>query len=191
MFRIWNRFNFLDFQDVNILIESLSSNIEKSGYRPDVTVGISRGGDFPAERLSKKLNADSASMQISHYSINLGGFEIDEIVGLYRTAKTLGYKIDARLIRDVNPWDVEEKRVLIVDDDSYSGMTLDMAKKEIGKYNPREIKTAVLHTHEDNDQVGFSGKIYPKRLFYESKNRFPWSKISPYFCKNSFENITI
>lgn len=195
IFRIWSPFNFLNEKGVSNLVESLRYNIEQSGYCPDIIVGISSGGDYPAEELSKKLNTNFTKMQVSHYSLNLMGIKIDEIVGAYRIAKALGHKPKTELIKDVLPEEIEGKRVLIIDDDSYSGKTLDIAKESIKRKAPLDIRTGVLHTYQKNNIVDFAGKYFPKKEFYDLKFRFPWSKMSPYYedqnMETSLDNLVL
>lgn len=180
-FKIWSPFNFLNKKEAYDLVESLENNVKQSGYCPDVVVGISSGGDYPAEELSKRLNTPLTKVKISHYNLNFGGIEFDEIIGAYRIAKALGHKPKIELIKDVNIDEVKGKKILIIDDDSYSGKTLEVAKKSIKMKNPLDVKTGVLHTYLENHAVDFSGKCLPKKDFYNFKYRFPWSKISPYY----------
>ena len=181
IFGITGPFTFLDSSDVSKLIDSLETEVKKSDFRPDMVVGISNGGDLPALEISERLGADIAYIKINHYSLKVCGFELDEIVGFYRLAKMLGHKPRRRLIKNLPTKKVEGKRILLVDDDSYSGWTLEIAKKAIGKRFPHQVRTAVLHTYEGNRLVDYSGKLYPKREFYGAKLRFPWAKISPHY----------
>jgi hypoxanthine phosphoribosyltransferase len=183
IFKRTNLFTFLNQNDVVNLVDSLVEKITQN-YQPDLLIGVSSGGDFPTEMLSERLNVDYVKMNISHYSLSVLGVELDEIVGVYRLIKTFGYKHETLLKQDVNSEEIKNKKALIIDDDSYSGKTLQIAMESILEKKPLQLKTAVLHTYNQNDLVNFSGKTYSKEDYYHQKLRFPWSKISPYFTQD-------
>jgi hypoxanthine phosphoribosyltransferase len=181
LFKIHSPFNFLNYTETNQLINQLEKDIKKSSFCPDIVVGISYGGEFPADELSKRMFLNKSNMKISHYSLRLGGLELDEIIGVYRIAKIFGYKTKTELIKNVDQERIKSKKVLLIDDDSYSGETLKMGIQAIIENKPKDIKVAVIHTYEGNKLVDFVGKLYKKEDYYKLKLRFPWSKMSPYF----------
>lgn len=182
IFKVWSPFNFVDYSHVDKLIDSLEKEIVNSKFNPDILVGISHGGDYLTEKLSKRLDVQSEKIKLDHYHLKLGILDLDEIVGAFTLAKLFGYNPEVRVSKDISPAKVENQKVLILDDDSFSGKTLDTAIKIIQKKNPAEIKTGVLYTWNENSLVDFSGEWLPKNNKYcLTKHRFPWSKVSPYY----------
>jgi hypoxanthine phosphoribosyltransferase len=181
IFRLFGPFNFLNFQKTDNLVECLIEEIDKSQYHPDVIVGISRGGDYPANSVGKKLGIETKTMQVNHYSIHVGRREIDEIIGVYRLAKAFGYKPLVSVVRRAPCESVRNKKVLLVDEDACSGRTIEVARQSLIEDSPSMIRTAVLHTVEGNDSIDFSGNWNPKENHNGPRWIFPWSKISPYY----------
>jgi hypoxanthine phosphoribosyltransferase len=181
LFSVCRRFRFLDMNDVDGLVGRLAHCTED--YEPDLIVGISSGGDFPAGELGSRLRIPCTSMQVSHYSLKILGLELDEIVGMYMLAKALGHKHQTTIIKPADPAEISGRKVLMVDDDSYSGETMKLAKMSLKSSRPASIKAAVLHTYEGNDVVDYAGEWHGKKEFYSARMRFPWSKISPFYSR--------
>ncbi|MFP4118763.1 MAG: phosphoribosyltransferase [Candidatus Woesearchaeota archaeon] len=179
-----DHFHFLDWNDARVLVDSLTENVCAMNYKPDLIIGISSGGDYPAELMSERLGVEHTTMDVSHYSLSVFGLEVDEIIGMYRVATLMGHKPRTRLVRTVSPEYVFDKNILLIDDDAYSGKTLDIAINELMRAHPADIRTGVLQTHDTNKHVDFSGEKFPKHEYYKQKFRFPWSKISPYYNKH-------
>ena len=116
-------------------IENLSfqlyMKIRKSGFRPDVMAGVSRGGLVPARILSDLLLAEKhkvtlAIMQVGFYS------------GIDKTHK------EPIIYQDL-PGHVYGKKILLVDDVSDSGVSLEYAIQYLRMKKPAEIKIATLY----------------------------------------------
>ncbi|MFP4567406.1 MAG: phosphoribosyltransferase family protein [Candidatus Woesearchaeota archaeon] len=186
IFKVVPRFSFLSKADVDILVNNLHSGLISLNYYPDVIVGISSGGNYASARLSDKFGVPLKNVHISHYNISFCGLDLDEIVGVYSVARLFNYKPNTFLKNNVDGSFLKDKSVLLVDDDSYSGFTLRIAKNAILEHEPKSLKSIVLHTYFNNAEVDFAGKFYEKREFYNLKLRFPWSKISPHFKSGYF-----
>lgn len=108
------------------LAERLSNLILDSGFRPDVIIAVARGGYVPARILCDFLDIYAlTSIRVVHYA---GGAR---------------KKPEAR-VTDSICTDIQDKRVLIVDDVSDTGDTYEAAINHLGKFQPKEIRTAVL-----------------------------------------------
>lgn len=122
------RFLLLDWDDIVSGVEELASKIASSGFRPEVIVGILRGGLFVANLLSDVMDVEDV--------IPLG---IRSYVGVKSRGTPVVYHRPS----------LEEltgKRVLLVDDVSDEGKTLMTAHSLIrGSSDPAELKTSVLH----------------------------------------------
>ncbi len=102
--------------------EELSGKID---FKPDIIVGISRGGLVPARIMSDIL-----------------GIREVAILGI-RFYKEIGKAEEKPVITQDISIDIREKRILIVDDVADSGKSLIFAKEYLKE--AKEVKTATLH----------------------------------------------
>lgn len=120
------RCELISWNTVYILAERLSLKILDSGFRPDVIVAIARGGYVPARILCDFLDIyHLTSIRVVHYG---GG----------------AHKNPEAKVTDSICTDIAGKRVLIVDDVSDTGDTYEAAIPHLEKFQPAEIRTAVL-----------------------------------------------
>ncbi len=115
------------WEDVERLSEELAQKIIESGYEPEIIVAISRGGFDPARILCDQLSIRRlASVQVEFYS------------GIKDTAEK------PRIVYPLNA-DVRGKSVLVVDDVSDTGVSLEAAKEHVLQKGPGDLKVATLH----------------------------------------------
>ena len=120
------RFEVVDWGGVYKLLTMLVERIKKSGFRPDLIVGISRGGWVPARVISDLLdNPNLASIRVEFY------------VNINRT-------IEEPVITQQVSVSVKDKRVLIVDDITDSGKSLRTVYEELLK-EAKEVRTVTLY----------------------------------------------
>lgn len=118
--------NIVSWDKAYKLAKILAFKIKKSGFKPDLVIGIARGGLVPARIVCDfLLQKDLTSIKVEHWGI----------------ASTLGEaKIKYPLAVDISG-----KKVLVVDDVADTGDTYNIVMKYLTKKNPAEIRTAVLH----------------------------------------------
>jgi hypoxanthine phosphoribosyltransferase len=117
----------LSWRDIEDLAERLADAISAS-YKPDVVVGILRGGATVAHLLSDFLNIRTI------YPIGCNSY-VD-------VAKRFSVKVYSPLALS----DLSGKRVLLVDDVADEGLTLEaVVEQEIASKSPLEVKVATLH----------------------------------------------
>jgi hypothetical protein len=105
----------------------LSERIKEDRFKPDVIVGVARGGWIPARILSDLLeNANLANIKAEFYE---------------DVAKT-GKK--PKITQPVST-DIRGLKVLVVDDVSDTGLSLSEVKKSLVQEGAGEIKIATLH----------------------------------------------
>ncbi len=109
----------------------LYMDIKKSNYKPDIMAGVSRGGLVPARilsdlYLSDKMKVTLAIMQIGFYS------------GIDKTNK------EPIIYQDL-PGHIYGKRILLIDDVSDSGVSLDFALKYLHMKKPLEVVVGTLY----------------------------------------------
>jgi len=100
-------------------------------WRPEIIVGISKGGVIPAVFLSSAFRLD-------FFPIKLSSRHNEEIV----SEEPIWYVYPTEHVRG--------KKVLIVDDICIAGRTLNMATEELRKLGAKEIRTFTLAVHEDS-----------------------------------------
>ncbi|TFG09934.1 phosphoribosyltransferase [Candidatus Thorarchaeota archaeon] len=117
----------LSWQDVYNLTLQLSERIVDSGFKPDVIVGIARGGWIPARILSDVLYVSPMwNVRIEYYS-------------------ALGVSGKEPKITQPLSVPLEDSRVLLVDEVADTGDSLTHAIQHVKGHDVAELKTAVLH----------------------------------------------
>jgi hypoxanthine phosphoribosyltransferase len=108
------------------LARTLAYRIKQSGFRPDLVIAIGRGGYVPARVVCDFLLHDLlTSFKIEHW-------------GMAAQEKP------AVIVRFPLAVDIRDKTVLVIDDVTDTGKTLEAAITYLKGFNPREIRTAVL-----------------------------------------------
>ncbi|MFW9966887.1 MAG: phosphoribosyltransferase [Candidatus Thorarchaeota archaeon] len=117
----------LTWDDVYNLTLRLSERVVESGFKPDVVVGIARGGWIPARVLSDVLYADTLqNIRIEYYS-------------------DVGKKGREPRITQPITGSMEGKSILLVDEVADTGDSLYHAIEHVENLGAGEVKTAVLH----------------------------------------------
>ena len=124
----------IDWKEYNKTVEKLAIQIYESGYKPNLLVGIMRGGAPMIDVLSRVFKLKCAYLAVESYSGKGVEDEQGDIVfsrEMSSIAKNMGGKI------------------LLCDDLSDTGITLEKSIDWIKKYEPiknkiEEIKTATL-----------------------------------------------
>ncbi len=122
------RCKILSWDDVYELAKETARKVKASGFQPDAIVGVARGGWFHARVLCDLLGVkDLYSIKVGHWGITA---EKDQE----------GAKLHQGL--NVN---LEGKKVLVVDDITDTGQSLELARKHVLEAgNPSEVRTATL-----------------------------------------------
>lgn len=109
------------------MLMDMALQIRKSGFNPDIIVGVSRGGWAPGRILSDLLeNTHTVNLKIEFY------------VGI---GKTAGKPIVTQPIGE----DISGKRVLVVDDVSDTGKSLKVAMEHMLEKGVAGVKTATIY----------------------------------------------
>jgi hypoxanthine phosphoribosyltransferase len=117
----------LSWQDVYNLTLQLSERIVASGYRPDIIVGIARGGWIPARILSDVLYMESLqNIRIEYYT-------------------DVGVKGKEPKITQPLSGSLKGRSVLIVDEIADTGDSLYHAINHVKDLEVEEQRSAVLH----------------------------------------------
>jgi len=115
----WNRFYGF--------CAELHRRIASTGFRPDIIVGIARGGYMPARVLADFFD-----------QMNLAAIKVEHYHGPRKSSRAI--------VRHPLPVDITGQKVLVVDDVSDSGDSFEAALAHLrGCGDAAELRTAVLH----------------------------------------------
>ena len=121
------KFEAPSWNQIYDMLLDLADTIRKDGFKPDMIVGVSRGGWPPARVLSDLLsNPNLANVRVEFY---LG-------VGETKSEPALTQPISVA---------VAGKRVLIVDEVADTGKTLKLVKEHIIEQGAVEARTATVY----------------------------------------------
>lgn len=146
------------WDEVDEWCKSVSDKIYESGWHPEVIIAISRGGYVPGRLVCDRLVvSDLVSLQISHWP---------SVAQMVKEA-TVRYPLD---------FDLNHKRVLIMDDITDSGDSIILAKDYIWtNCRPDEMKVATLQW------ISSRSKIKPDFFAEEVKSwiwyQYPWTRL--------------
>jgi hypoxanthine phosphoribosyltransferase len=136
------------------LSRKLANHIQQDNYKPDIVIAIARGGYVPARILCDILDIyNLASVRISHYTS--GACKAEQ----------------ARLTSPLCV-DIKNLNVLVVDDVTDTGDTLQLALDHIQGLGPADIKIAVLH-HKKVSHL--APDYYAKEIIKWRWITYPWA----------------
>jgi hypothetical protein len=120
-------FLVLTWNDIAELTLELAEKVIDSGYRPDVAVAVLRGGYIVAKLLCDYLGVDSiATVEVKFY-------------------KGVGEKAERPVVITPITHDLRGRKVLIVDDVSDSGRTLQVVIDLARLHGAKEVRSATLY----------------------------------------------
>jgi hypothetical protein len=120
-------FLVLTWNDIAELTLELAEKVVDSGYRPDAVVAVLRGGYIVAKLLCDYLGIDSiATVEVKFY-------------------KGVGEKAERPVVITPITHDLRGKKVLIVDDVSDSGRTLQVVIDLARLHGAKEVRSATLY----------------------------------------------
>ncbi|HUW85375.1 MAG TPA: phosphoribosyltransferase, partial [Methanoregula sp.] len=109
----------MSWEDFYTLARTLAHRIKQSRFRPDLVIAIGRGGYVPARVVCDFLLHDMlTSFKIEHW-----GMAAQE-----KTAVTVRFPLAV---------DIRDKTVLVIDDVTDTGKTLEIAITYLKDFNPR------------------------------------------------------
>lgn len=117
---------FVSWEDIATLSRIVAKSIMKTGFQPDMIVGLARGGFVPSRNLADLLGVkDLVSIKVGHWG----------------EVATKDGKVELKYPIKI---DLTGKKVLIVDDITDTGDSMITAKDYVQSLGPSEIKTATL-----------------------------------------------
>lgn len=141
------------WDEIEDAVFHIGEALVKNNYIPDVIVAVLTGGIIPAKLLSDLLDIKTIRyIEIKFY-------------------RSVGMTVNKPVIRSVYTDSLEGKKVLIVDDVSDTGETLESVSNILTMFNPSKILSATLYL-----------KTWSKRIpdfYYKQVDKwiiFPWDK---------------
>ena len=143
----------VSWDEIYTMLVNLADKIKKDRFKPDVIVGVSRGGWPPARVLSDLLeNPELANVKVEFY------------VGVNETKKE-------PVITQPISVPVKNKKVLVVDDVADTGRSLLLVRQHLLENGAKEVKVATIYYKPWS-------KIIPD--YYERETNcwivFPWER---------------
>jgi hypoxanthine phosphoribosyltransferase len=155
------RCHMVSWSEACNLGEILALKIKRSGFEPDIIIGIARGGLVPARILCDLLlKKQLLSITVEHWGI----------------AKTTGKAV----IKIPLSFDIHGKKVLVVDDVADTGDTYIETLNYLKSCDPEDVRTATMHYKTSSSfipdywgeqQEDWKWIIYPWAV-YEDLNEF-------------------
>jgi len=115
------------WNQIYLMLLRLAQEIKKDSFKPDIIVGVSRGGWPPARVLSDLLN-----------NPNLANVKVEFYLGVAET------KGEPTITQPVSV-NVAGKKVLIVDEVADTGKSLKLIKEHLAKEGATEVKVATIY----------------------------------------------
>jgi len=132
----------------------LGRKVKESGFKPDVIVGVSRGGWPPARIMSDLLsNPNLANMKVEFY-------------------KDIGVRSKRPRITQQVTADVQNKKVLVVDDVADSGLSLRAVRNHLRHKSTDEVRVCTIYYKPHS--------IYTPDYFAKKTSSwiiFPWERL--------------
>lgn len=152
----------LPWQEIPELVRRVAKKIKKANFKPDYIVGITRGGWIPSVLLSDELGVKNLlSLKIEHWGITA------------RKDKKAHLTIPLNL-------NLSGKKILLVDDLTDTGESIQLALKHLKEQNSQEIKVATL-IHKAHSK--FIPDFYARKI-----EQWKWI-ILPWNIKEDLKNL--
>ena len=142
------------WDEIYAMLVNLAIRIKESGFKPDLIVGVSRGGWAPGRILSDLLaNTHTANIKIEFY------------IGINKTARK-------PVVTQPISEDISKKKILVVDDVADTGESLLVALDHIRERGAGEVRTVTVYYKPHS-------KFKPD-FFAETTSNwivFPWERL--------------
>jgi hypoxanthine phosphoribosyltransferase len=120
-------FEIVSWNQTYELLSQLSNTIEKSKFKPEIIVGISRGGWIPARIISDLIGTKKiVNISVEFYE------------GIAKTKPK-------PIISEKFSHSVNNKKILVVDDLTDTGASLELVKSNLKKKNALDVRTATIY----------------------------------------------
>lgn len=129
----------ISWQQLGTILKALAEKIGEN-WRPDIVVGIAKGGVIPGVFLS-------SAFQVDFFPIKLSSRHNEQII----RKEPAWYVYPTEHVRG--------KKVLLVDDICVAGRTIGMAADELKKLGAAEVRTAAVAIHNGSIRPDYMGLV--------------------------------
>lgn len=153
------KFKYLSWEDAEKSCFNIYSKMAHDKYKPDVVIGLLWGGVVPTRLFVDFIDIQRENVKVIYASLYTGISARNKEVSV---------------IPNYAKGEIEEKKVLIIDDILESGKTMNAALRELIKLNC-EVKTATLiyksinnaipPNYYDTEETGETWIVYPWEKF--------------------------
>ena len=142
------------WDEIYDMLVNLALRIKESGFKPDLIVGVSRGGWAPGRILSDLLaNTHTANIKIEFY------------VGINKTARK-------PIVTQPISEDISKRKILVVDDVADTGESLLVALEHIRERGAEQMRTVTIyHKPHSKFKPDFFAETTPRWII------FPWERL--------------
>ena len=148
----------LNWNDIINAVELLTVKIKESNWIPDVIIAIARGGLIPAMLLSDFLDVRQIlSIQLKHWPIP--GQILEKVELVYPLPNV----------------DLNNRKILIIDDIADTGDTLKFAKEYVENNYSCSVKTAALHIRKS--RARYTPDYWSVEIIGDEWIVYPWNYI--------------
>lgn len=154
---------YVTYAEVHEGCSRLAVQIREDNWSPDLIVAIASGGFIPARILKTYLKADI-------YVVGLKRYDEDSIVH--------PVPIKIQWIDEVER-KLSGKRILLVDEVDDTRVTLAYCLQELLRYEPIEIRVAVLHQKRKEKSAEYPAgvKVYQAEVLEDVWIKYPWDAL--------------
>jgi len=127
------QFKFLSWWDIDQACLNIYSQMKKDNYAPDAIIGLLRGGVIPA-----RIFADLHGIVLDFFALDV---KLYESIGVRKKEPIIRYAFKHK--------DVEDKKILVLDDIWDSGKTMNAVLEH---FEGKDITTATLFWKENAEK---------------------------------------
>ncbi len=114
------------WQEIDRMLNKLVEMVKRNNFRPDIIVGVSRGGLIPAAVLSDRLGVECDAVGLRFYK------------SVQSTEET------PKIMQHISS-DLSRKKVLVVDDVADTGHSLQTVRSYVQEKGAKDVMVCTLH----------------------------------------------
>lgn len=149
----------MSWDDFNIHVKGLAGTLASRQPRPDVLIGVARGGLPLLTAMAHRLGLENIGVALVRSTVT-----DDPFADRFSTAQSRGL---------IASCDLRDKCVAVVDDIIRSGRTIHTVLNELAQHQPAQVQVAALYAEKRDFAFDYicSSDVHPDTWI-----EFPWSR---------------